>query len=67
MPVAAGIPPHMVEDVIVLEYGNPKSLEIIEQMESHISEPLELVDIAENIDLSRRQVERRSDISAGKQ
>jgi transcriptional regulator GlxA family with amidase domain len=27
-------------------------------MESHISEPLELVDIAENIGLSRRQVER---------
>ena len=37
---------------------NNRVLEIIEQMESHISEPLELVDIAENIDLSRRQVER---------
>ena len=37
---------------------NNRVLEIIEQMESHISEPLELVDIAENIGLSRRQVER---------
>jgi transcriptional regulator GlxA family with amidase domain len=37
---------------------NPRVIEIIEQMESHISEPLALVDIAERIGLSRRQVER---------
>jgi glutamate-1-semialdehyde aminotransferase/SAM-dependent methyltransferase len=29
VPAAPGIPPHMVSDFIVLEYGNPHSLEII--------------------------------------
>jgi transcriptional regulator GlxA family with amidase domain len=37
---------------------NPRVIEIIEQMESHISEPVELVAIADAIGLSRRQVER---------
>ena len=31
IPIAPGIPPHMVQDVLVLEYGDPKSLEILEE------------------------------------
>jgi transcriptional regulator GlxA family with amidase domain len=37
---------------------NAKVLSIIELMESHLAEPLSLVEIAEEADLSRRQVER---------
>lgn len=37
---------------------NDKVLSIIELMESNLSEPLSLLDIAEGADLSRRQVER---------
>ncbi len=37
---------------------NPKVIRIIELMESHLSEPLTLVEIAEAVELSRRQIER---------
>lgn len=37
---------------------NSKVLTIIELMESHLSEPLSLLDIADGVDLSRRQIER---------
>lgn len=37
---------------------NNKVLSIIELMESHLAEPLTLLDIADGADLSRRQVER---------
>jgi transcriptional regulator GlxA family with amidase domain len=37
---------------------NARVLDIIERMERNIAEPLQLVEIAEEIDLSRRQVER---------
>ena len=37
---------------------NSKVLSIIELMEAHISEPLTLVDIADHVGLSRRQIER---------
>lgn len=37
---------------------NSKVLTIIELMEGHLSEPLSLIDIADNVDLSRRQIER---------
>lgn len=30
LPIAPGVPPKVVEDVLVLDYGNPKSLELIE-------------------------------------
>lgn len=37
---------------------NNKVLQIIELMESNLSEPLSLIDIADSVDLSRRQIER---------
>ncbi|MGA1802735.1 GlxA family transcriptional regulator [Rhizobium sp. HT1-10] len=37
---------------------NAKVLEIIEVMESHLAEPLSLLDIADDAGLSRRQIER---------
>ncbi len=37
---------------------NSKVLSIIELMEGHLSEPLSLIDIADDVDLSRRQIER---------
>ena len=37
---------------------NAKVLSIIEFMEANLSEPLSLIDIADNVDLSRRQIER---------
>lgn len=37
MPVAAGITQNMVDDIIVLEYGNPKSLEIIRSRASELA------------------------------
>lgn len=37
---------------------NAKVLSIIELMESHLSEPLSLLEIADSVDLSRRQIER---------
>ncbi|MCR4267746.1 GlxA family transcriptional regulator [Nitratireductor sp. ZSWI3] len=37
---------------------NSKVLTIIELMEAHLSEPLSLIEIAENVGLSRRQIER---------
>jgi transcriptional regulator GlxA family with amidase domain len=37
---------------------NSKVLTIIELMESHLSEPLSLIEIADHVDLSRRQIER---------
>lgn len=37
---------------------NSKVLSIIELMEAHLSEPLSLVEIADAVDLSRRQIER---------
>jgi transcriptional regulator GlxA family with amidase domain len=37
---------------------NSKVLTIIELMEAHLSEPLSLIDIADDVGLSRRQIER---------
>ena len=37
---------------------NSKVLSIIELMESNLSEPLSLIEIADSVDLSRRQIER---------
>lgn len=37
---------------------NSKILTIIELMEGNLSEPLSLIEIADNVDLSRRQIER---------
>ena len=37
---------------------NSKVLSIIELMEGHLSEPLSLIEIADNVGLSRRQIER---------
>ena len=37
---------------------NSKVLSIIELMEAHLSEPLSLIEIAEDVGLSRRQIER---------
>lgn len=37
---------------------NSKILTIIELMEANLSEPLSLIEIADNVDLSRRQIER---------
>jgi transcriptional regulator GlxA family with amidase domain len=37
---------------------NSKVLTIIEQMEGNLSEPLSLIEIADHVDLSRRQIER---------
>ncbi|WP_337266666.1 GlxA family transcriptional regulator [Oryzifoliimicrobium ureilyticus] len=37
---------------------NAKVLSIIELMENHLAEPLSLLDIADEVDLSRRQIER---------
>lgn len=37
---------------------NSKVLNIIESMESHLSEPLSLIEIADRVGLSRRQIER---------
>ena len=37
---------------------NPKVLTIIELMEANLSEPLSLVEIADHVGLSRRQIER---------
>lgn len=37
---------------------NSKVLTIIELMEANLSEPLSLIEIADNVDLSRRQIER---------
>ncbi|MGB3501468.1 MAG: GlxA family transcriptional regulator [Mesorhizobium sp.] len=37
---------------------NSKVLSIIELMEQNLSEPLSLIEIADNVDLSRRQIER---------
>ena len=31
LPIAPGIPPSIVEDILVLDYGNPESLNLIEQ------------------------------------
>ncbi|MBD1932794.1 MULTISPECIES: aspartate aminotransferase family protein [Cyanophyceae] len=37
LPLAPGIPPNMVEDVLVLEYGNPESLEVIKAHQEEIA------------------------------
>ncbi|TJV01996.1 MAG: GlxA family transcriptional regulator, partial [Mesorhizobium sp.] len=37
---------------------NSKVLTIIELMEANLSEPLSLIEIADHVDLSRRQIER---------
>ena len=37
---------------------NSKVLSIIEMMEGHLAEPLSLIEIADKVDLSRRQIER---------
>jgi len=36
-PIAPGIPPHMVEDVLVLEYGDPKSIELLKEHASELA------------------------------
>jgi natural product biosynthesis luciferase-like monooxygenase protein/amino acid adenylation domain-containing protein len=36
-PLAPGIPPHVVEDVLVLDYGNPRSLEILREHENELA------------------------------
>ena len=37
---------------------NHRVLQIVELMEAHLSEPLSLIEIADEVDLSRRQIER---------
>ncbi len=37
VPMAPGIPPNIVKDVLVLEYGNPQSLDIIKNHESELA------------------------------
>ncbi len=37
MPIAPGIPPNMVDRIIVLEYGSPESLEILESRGSELA------------------------------
>ncbi len=36
-PIAPGIPPSIVEDVLVLDYGNPESLNLIEQHKDELA------------------------------
>jgi len=36
-PIAPGIPPNILEDVLVLEYGNPQSLDIIKDHEHELA------------------------------
>jgi len=45
---------------------NPKVLSIIEFMEANISEPLQLIEIADYVGLSRRQIERLFQQSMGR-
>jgi glutamate-1-semialdehyde aminotransferase len=37
LPIAPGVPPHMVEDVIVLDYAAPNALEIIQRHASELA------------------------------
>jgi glutamate-1-semialdehyde aminotransferase len=37
LPITSGIPPRIAEDVFVLDYGNPKSLELIEAYKNEVA------------------------------
>ena len=49
-----------------LGFQNNKVLSIIELMEANLSEPLSLLDIADHVDLSRRQIERLFRLEMGR-
>jgi len=37
VPIALGVPPNIAADVLVLDYGNPQSLEVIKAHEQEIA------------------------------
>jgi len=37
VPIAPGVPPNIAADVLVLDYGNPQSLEVIKAHEQELA------------------------------
>lgn len=56
MPVAPGIPPHMLQDVLVLDYGNPESLNVVERHADELAAVLVEPVQSRNPDLQPREL-----------